>query len=238
MNSSPLPFRPRTAVLLLLLGIAGQAQAQLGTPAADWSKLYGRPFLESTNETGTQVLHYRKEGFIIAAFGRNGIALHVRYTKTNLSGSDVQYLLDINRGGALWAPFATAGQSETNPAQAAWMRSDDWAMAVRDGDTLTVTAGEWNRRPPEEPSPPTPETATTALSLPPPAPPPPVPRPSRPWHSPPGKLPAPGANRSAVLSMLGEARGSLRTGSREYLVYEWGHAVLENGRFIKIETAP
>jgi hypothetical protein len=236
MKKTLFPFQVQAALVGLVLGMAGDAPAQVGAPAADWTRLYGQPLLESTNEAGVQVLNYRKDNFDISAFGRDGIALQVRYTKKNLSDIDVRQLLDLNRGEALWAPWRPSGVAETNPARTAWLRSDDSAMAVRDGDALTITAGAWNQANAQS-APAAPATAAPALApLPPPPPtadaPPPPPR-AKPVR--PARLPEPGDSRTAVLAILGNSKGSMKTGAREYLVYEWGQAVLQNDRFEKAE---
>ncbi|MFO7535322.1 MAG: hypothetical protein R6X19_06530 [Kiritimatiellia bacterium] len=229
------PFQVHAALMGLVLAVAADAPAQVGTPAADWTRLYGQPLLAGTNETGVQTLNYRKDNFDISAYGRDGIALQVRYTKKNLSENDVQRLLALNRGEALWAPWNPSGVPETHPARTAWMRSDDSAMAVRDGDALTITAGAWNQEPQAESAPSAPETAVPALAppLPPPAAPPSQPPRSKPPR--PARLPEPGDSRTAVLNILGYPKGSMKTGSREFIVYEWGQAVLNNSRFEKIE---
>jgi hypothetical protein len=224
----------RLLLALLTLGGALVARGQLGSSSDELLKRYGPPTLIGTNETGVQTVQYRKDNFDITAFGRAGMALRVIYRKKDMNDQDSQRLLELNRGGAAWAPGAGPGNSDSSST--AWIRSDDLAMAVRKGDEFTVTAAEWNRSPPEEQkTDPLLAAVSNApvISAPTPPPLPATPRPPKPGK--PARRPHPGDSRAAACEILGPPLGGILSGSREILQYPWGQVYLEQGKVVTID---
>jgi hypothetical protein len=222
------------AGLILLLGAGSGAMAQLGSSSADLIARYGRPIMESTNDASVQTLTYRKDGYDITAYGRNGVALRVIYRKNELTDQDVQRLLDVNRGSASWTPWTPPGVPDAENPATFWLRSDEMAMAVRKGNEFSVTAGAWSHAPEEETTaPPTPASATPALS--PASEIKPAPAPVRQRPAAPVLVPAPGDTRAKAIQILGHPQGGGVSGSKEILHYEWGQVYLEAGKVIKVD---
>jgi hypothetical protein len=234
MITPPLHVSRGLAALALSLATVSGALGQLGSSSSELIARYGRPLLQSTNETGVQSLTYRKDGFDITAFGRDGVALRVIYQKKNLTDQDVELLLEVNRGEAHWTPWAPLG-IPTSDDSVKWLRSDEMAMAVRKGNEFSVTAGAWN--------PPSNEEAVT--TTPPPveaasaiktngsaaAPPPPI----RVRPASPAIVPTRGDTRARAIELLGRPLGGGVSGSKEILQYKWGQVYLEQGKVMKVD---
>lgn len=234
MITPPLHVSRGLAALALSLATVSGALGQLGSSASELIARYGRPLLQSTNETGVQTLTYRKDGFDITAFGRDGVALRVIYQKKNLTDQDVELLLEVNRGEAQWTPWAPLGIPNSDDS-VKWLRSDEMAMAVRKGNEFSVTAGAWNPPAKEEPMPPPPAPAAAgpavktdeAVA----APPPPI----RVRPAAPAVVPTPGDTRARAIELLGRPLGGGVSGSKEILQYKWGQVYLEQGKVMKVD---
>lgn len=220
----------------LFFGPAAGLSAQIGALPGQMLERYGRPLLANTNAIGLQTLTYRKDNIDITAFGREGVALRVVYHKSGLRAQDVLKLLELNRGAASWTVWTPPDKTAPQDPPSAWMRSDDQAMAVREGDTLTVTAGAWNQVPNEESAASTPARSLLLRPAPEIVPllaPRLSPRP-REKARPPAELPGPGESRAQVCRLLGRPRGEISRGPREILLFDWGLLELEHGRVVKV----
>jgi hypothetical protein len=233
MSPHPHPSLRHFAGLVVLLGAGTVSLAQIGSSSSDLIARYGTPLMESTNDAGVQTLTYRKDGFDITAYGREGVALRVVYQKDKLTDQDVDRLLTANRGNAAWAVWTPPGIPDPENPSTLWLRSDEMAMAVLKGNEFSVTAGAWNQQPSAASTPP-PPPAVQAAPAPArePPPPPPVVRKRPPA---PALLPAPGDTRAKAIQMLGQPRGGGVSGGKEILQYDWGQVYLEQGMVIRVD---
>jgi hypothetical protein len=224
-----------------MLGVPGGLLGQVGAPSGSLAARYGRPTLVETNADGIETISFTTpDRFTITAAGRDGVALRVSYRKEGLAGPDVRRLLELNRGGAEWAAWPAPGEGSS----AAWIRSDDLAMAELKGFELSVTAAGWNQPLPAEEAAPPPQPAAVVTTAPaiaempaqatvPALPPPPRAPPDRPEK--PSLLPVSGDTREQAIARLGRPRGQIRSGSVEILDYDWGRVLLEKGIVSRLE---
>lgn len=218
-----------TAVLLLAGG--PDARAQVGASTDAWIRCYGPP-LSGSVDGDIQTLTFGKDGLEIVFFGRNGIGHRAIYQKKGIAAREVKRLLELNRESAVWTEWLPPGQAELNPMSTRWRRSDNQAMAVLKGDVLTVTDAGWRPEAPVEsaparmaasPVPPAERLVPAVRAL-------PKPKPGQP-----SVMPSPGDSRDRILAVLGGPLGHMLSGKMEIWVYAWGHILLENGLFVKID---
>lgn len=225
------PVLPACLLVAVLSAPVPDAPAQIGSREDAWGRSYGRPLSEST-EGSIRTLAFRKEGMDIVLDGRTGTCRRATYRKAGLTAREIKRLLDQNKEAALWSEWIPPGRAEIVSLSTLWRRSDSQALAVMKGDTLTITAAGWEEEAPSEPVvvaiAPVPKAAPEVPAT-------PLSRPVKPRLKPPAALPNPGDSRSRVLTILGGPMGQMLSGEREIWVYAWGHILLENGLFVKVD---
>ena len=238
--------------MLLLVGLrATLGWAQLGLSEAECVRRWGSPTQIRDAGDSVRILAFSNNTGTIEAGLVDGVVCRFVCDKPALAEQGIQNLLSACAEDHQWSVWPSKRHTTTlDTAARRWIRSDDAAMASVDGTTFTAVGNAWSAKrvaaitaSPEKQAPPhpsainQPEHVATEVQPVPAAQTNAAPAPATvvPHPLPPTNLPSKGESREAVISRLGQPKGSLRMGDREIMSYNWGAVILHDGTVLGVQ---
>ncbi len=223
-------------VVIALVFWGSGVYAQLGVDQAACKKIWGSPVGGELDKDDSGLLRYYSRATSIELEFFEGVTFRAQYRKEGMGEKDLDSLLRLNNNQVEWEVWTVPGipLSEQKPIR--WMRSDESAMAELKDEKFTVlTASPVSRQRVKRAARVSPKSvAGTSRS------------PAASKKSPavakklpasvkfPKALPVVGDSRERVLHLLGEPSGTMMTGGKEILIYDWGNIWIAQSKVISV----
>ena len=212
---------------------AGAATAQLGSTEAECGETWGSSVGGRLDEAESGLLHYSSRGVSIELEFFEGKVFRARYHKIDMNEKDVDSLLRLNNNNVEWVVWTVPGIPVSEQKSNLWMRSDEAAMAELNDGKLGILG-----TPPVARSIPRRVEVTEAKPHEANSPVPSSEKPEKTRKTPvvqrPEALPVAGDSQEYALQLLGEPTGTMMTGKKEILIYEWGNIWVAQGKVISV----